>query len=1002
MSNFRKWLVVVLSVMVTVLCGVAITACNTNTDWRVPKGGLAADTGYVAPSEKTDDHFYHEGENPNDFVNSDSGYVVKTVSLGGMPVSNVTVRVINPGTGITLIEGLTQNGEVRFNIEPGAYKLEYDLPEGYFESEDTVHALSEDNLSVTTVFGSKIIDSAVPGDHLYSLGEVMYDFEVEDADGATRRLSELLNTGAKKAVVINFFFTSCGPCQAEFPALEQAYEIYKNDIEVIALADTGHDSPAAVKAFKSNFQAESAESSTPIRLTFFMAADTISLHNRFGVNSFPTTIIVDRYGVIAASHTGGQPSPEWWKALFLQYTSDDYQQNIQQGPTSGGEEQEPVAPGADIDPLPANNAIKDALLHESMKYNDNYANIEFVGPESERDKKYNWPYHIGQDEDGEKYLTPANVGVNNSWAIIQTELTLEQDETLSIEVNYNTEENGDLVYIIMNRSNENYQLLSGKSGGWRKITLYSSTRRTRVNISISFQKSLEATVEDEFVWLRNLRIEKINFNTNEALDVRTEAASIDESGSVTYKNIYLKDSDGFYHVQVGETQQDNDPILFTDILGASLYSERHLNGFVLNDDSGSTLIHSLYNICYWKFNDYTQTGVFIRLTGDDEKNKKYTDIIIDSFYIQDGSAATVPVTEDVKEVLNAYVDQIAGNGLSFKDTAEKTGNTWLELCHYFRTEGQGDHTAKGHVCRATTNIGAGRTLTYAIELKFAEGAEEGKWDIDTTEATRKNRAGGLFYKFTAPKAGVYSFKSIGERDSNGPDPMILMWEDGADAFNGSIYRENDDSLRVEDALKNPTNNFCLMLYLEEGETICPQLTTQSTEIVGKYEIEIKYEGVSHYELEIATTGGGLWTYDDNNEIYYMAVPTGLNNFDKTYYNIKNGTYCSPMYIDFIHRNYFDANQNSLKAMIDRNLFDLTFGGSSDFTGKMLEYYEKATSKEPDDPTYGMTEATYELVNILCAFTQLEQDSGSNVESGIWKAFACYYNYYGEEPWVDME
>ena len=111
MSNFRKWLVVVLSVMVTVLCGAAITACNTNTDWRVPKGGLAADTGYVAPSEKTDDHFYHEGENPNDFVNSDSGYVVKTVSLGGMPVSNVTVRVINPGTGITLIEGLTQTAK---------------------------------------------------------------------------------------------------------------------------------------------------------------------------------------------------------------------------------------------------------------------------------------------------------------------------------------------------------------------------------------------------------------------------------------------------------------------------------------------------------------------------------------------------------------------------------------------------------------------------------------------------------------------------------------------------------------------------------------------------------------------------------------------------------------------------------------------------------------------------------------------------------------------------
>ncbi len=997
MSNLRKWLVVVLSVMVTVLCGVAITACNTNTDWRVPKGGLAADSGYVAPPEKTDDHFYHEGENPNDFVNSDGGYVVKTVSLGGMPVSNVTVRVINPGTGITLIEGLTQNGEVRFNIEPGAYKLEYDLPEGYSESEDTVHALSADKLSVTTVFSSSVIKSTVPDDHLYSLGEVMYDFEVSNLDGATRKLSDLLLT--KKVVIINFFFTSCSPCRAEFPALEQAYELYKEDVEVVALADSGKDSAASVKGFQGTFQAESADSINPIRLTFFMALDSINLHNRFGVNAFPTTIVVDRYGVIADAHENSQPSTEWWKALFKLYCSDDYQQNIVSD-VGGNEEQEPVAPGADIDPMPEDqNLLKEALLHESMKDNPHYNDIKIYGPDKgSRDEKYNWPYHIAQDEEGSKYLTPANLTVNNSWAIVKTDITLEKNETLSIEVNYNTEENGDLLYIILNQSNELYHVLSGNSGGWQEITLYSSTRRTSVNISITFSKNLQLTVEDEFLGLRNLRIEKLDLNSKDALDIRTDAASKNEDDSISFEDVYLQsEGDGFYHVQVGDVPQDNDPILFTDIMETSFYMEQHLKGYTLYNDSAVALPLSIYNLCYWRFNDYTKNEVFIKLTDDDTLDKKYTDIIIDSFYIQDGSEATVPVTEDLKEVLKAFVKAISdGSKLNFQDTAQVTNDTWLELCHYFSMEGQGDHTAKDHVCRATTNIGAGRTMTYAIELK------EGKREIDTTQATRKNHAGGLFYKFTAPKAGVYSFKSIGERDPNGPDPMILMWKEDADVY-GSDYIENDDSLSVEDALINPTTNFCLMFYLEEGETICPQLTTQSTEIVGKYEIEIKYEGESHYELEVATTGGGLWTYDRSNNVYYMAVEAGRNTYDGKYYNINDGQYCSPMYIDFIHRNFFDQNQNSLKDMIDHGEFDLANKGSGNFTGKMNEYYLNATSKDKDDPTYGMIEADDDLVKILSVFAQIIQDDqGSDVKSRIWESFACYYHYYGADTWVDME
>lgn len=981
MSNLRKWLIVVLSVMVTVLCGIAITACNSNSNWRVPKGGLVNDSGYTPSEPKKDDYFYHEGEDPNDFLNDENCYVVKTVSLGGMAVSGVTVKVINPVIGDTLIEGLTVQGVVKFNIAPSNYTLEYDLPEGYYESDQTVHSLTPDNLSVTTVFSSKIIDSAVPGDHNYMPGEVMYDFEVADADGATRKLSELLTT--RKAIVLNFFFTSCGPCKSEFPALEQAYKEYRNDVEVIALSD--RDSNTAVKGFK-----------VAGNYSFFMAADSLNLYVRFQVSNFPTTIIVDRYGVIAARHEGSQPSPDWWRALFLQFTDDNYQQHIEE--TTGGEsESRPVAPGADIDPLPDNSTLNNALLHESMS-----TDLKFYEPEAgSNDALFNWPYHVGQDSDGSEYLTPANVSVNNSWAILYTDITIGRDEYLTIEVNNNTEENGDVLYIIINRLPEYTVSISGNSNGWKKYTLYSATRTTLLNVSFLYQKSLSISVENEFVGIRNLRIEQINTDTDEALDVRTEA-SVEQDGVMVYQDIYLSNTDNFYHVKTGEAQAADDPILFTDILTNSFYSERHMKGYNLINDSGQTIPLSLYNICYWRFNDYETSGVNIKLTDDDNTNNKYTETIIDCFYIQDGSTAAAPVTEEVKDILKAFVQAVHDRrgmlgSSTFEDTAELTDNTWLELCHYYRTLGKGDHKNKDHICLATTNMGAGRTMTYAIELK-----QDVRYSIDTSEATRKNRLGGLFYKFTAPEDGAYSFKSFGPNNLDQFDPKIAIWPAGADPFNDSMILEMDDSLSVTDAIipDSYITDFNAIIYLHKGETIYPQITTQSVELTGTYDVEITWLGSDHHELEIASTGGGLWTYDEDDptEIFYMAVDTALNTRDNNYYHLNNGQYCSLMYIDFIHRNLFDQNGHSIKYMIDNGYFDFTNQGGGNFTGRMNEYYEKAISKDPKDPTYGMTEATQELVQIISSFTSINLDSGSDIESGIWKAFACYYHYYGPTSW----
>ena len=67
-----------------------------------------------------------------------------------------------------------------------------------------------------------------------ALGDVMYDFTLTTVDGKEITLSELFANG-KKAVVLNFWYTTCTYCIEEFPYLQAAYEKYQDEIELIGI-----------------------------------------------------------------------------------------------------------------------------------------------------------------------------------------------------------------------------------------------------------------------------------------------------------------------------------------------------------------------------------------------------------------------------------------------------------------------------------------------------------------------------------------------------------------------------------------------------------------------------------------------------------------------------------------------------------------------------------------------------------------------------------------------
>ena len=72
------------------------------------------------------------------------------------------------------------------------------------------------------------------------LGNGIADFTFTTYDGQSYSLYETLKE--KKMVLINLWATWCGPCRSEFPYMEEAYEKYKDDIEIFALSVEEDDS----------------------------------------------------------------------------------------------------------------------------------------------------------------------------------------------------------------------------------------------------------------------------------------------------------------------------------------------------------------------------------------------------------------------------------------------------------------------------------------------------------------------------------------------------------------------------------------------------------------------------------------------------------------------------------------------------------------------------------------------------------------------------------------
>ncbi len=128
------------------------------------------------------------------------------------------------------------------------------------------------------------------------------DFTLKKIDGGELTLSSLRG----KAVIVDFWDTWCPPCRKAMPHLQALSETYSDDLVVVGVA-LGRKGEEAVRSYTKEH-----------RITFEMVMfnnDQKLIDNFGGIQSIPTTFLIDADGIIQEKWVGGYDKATYEKAI---------------------------------------------------------------------------------------------------------------------------------------------------------------------------------------------------------------------------------------------------------------------------------------------------------------------------------------------------------------------------------------------------------------------------------------------------------------------------------------------------------------------------------------------------------------------------------------------------------------------------------------------------------------------------------------------------------------
>ncbi|MBP3894078.1 MAG: TlpA family protein disulfide reductase [Atopobiaceae bacterium] len=146
------------------------------------------------------------------------------------------------------------------------------------------------------------------------VGREMPAFDVEQPDG-THITKDALIAG-KEVTAVVLYASWCGPCEKEFPEMDAIYRKYQDRMGMVGIDVDGLDTMEDVRKYQDSHD-----------LTFPLALGAGNESLDFvKTKTYPTTLLVDREGIIRFCRVGSIPTAELFEELVTFFLGDDYVQ----------------------------------------------------------------------------------------------------------------------------------------------------------------------------------------------------------------------------------------------------------------------------------------------------------------------------------------------------------------------------------------------------------------------------------------------------------------------------------------------------------------------------------------------------------------------------------------------------------------------------------------------------------------------------------------------------
>ncbi|MBE6587163.1 MAG: TlpA family protein disulfide reductase [Ruminococcaceae bacterium] len=634
---------------------------------------LGGDSPLAGPGDK-------DKNNKDNFT-----YTVNLKTKGGMALSEIDVYIYEADDlkDLNTYAKTDSEGRVTFNLpENDKYAIVLiGVPDGYNVKESYAF---KDNKANIVLESSLITDKSINDAKSLGLGDVMYDFTLMDSTGKEVKLSEMMK--GKDLVVLNFWFSTCSPCLSEFPVMNEVYEEYKENVDILAINPHPTDNAESVKAFHQQNG-----------YSFKMAAAPNAWSALFGVSGYPTSVFVDRYGVICLVEVGAITSKRPFVSAFDHFVGDDYEQKLC---ANIGELITQVKPTYE---MPASEEIESTINKGST--------ITYRAETEDKNAEYIWPFILGE-KNGEKCIYASNIGFEETSAIIYADVTLKKGQALGIDYLVSSERLNDNLYVIVNK--DDIFQISGVSSPeqWKSCYPIVADEDGTYEVALCYIKDSDTNDGDDTVYIKGMRVVDASAIDVETFLPRYAATTKDDGETYSYVDIVLSPVDGYYHIGKADG-----PILLADLEGFTQFNEEEsLSTLVASGDADKDGV-SLYN---WK------------------KDGGLGMVQYFSYASNSALRGVCPVNEELAGMLK-QVAEVAGFD-------SEDPNEWLRACKYFEAFGPGATQFADPI--------KGVAITAPLSCTLGKDVATNYFYYDRAIHPR-----GMYAKFVPTQSGVYRFTS---------------------------------------------------------------------------------------------------------------------------------------------------------------------------------------------------------------------------------------------------